>query len=124
MRLTHEHELSASYDEEVLLFRKSAAKYMIDHENDVLRHFVGLSRKVGPLFSWCDNYDILVCTHNRRRDTHCMVIEFMCQPAGEMLQWSAHVGEIPSTLLIFLRLKKFAFGCEESIFSYFAALYL
>ena len=81
---------------------------MADHENDVLQQAIGLSRKVGPLFSWCDNYDLLVCTPNGRRETQCMAIKFMCQPAGDILPGSANVGESPSTPLIILRPKKFA----------------
>ena len=54
---------------------------MVDHENDDLQQVIALSRKVGPLFSWCDNYDILVCTSNRHRNTHCMAIEFMWNSA-------------------------------------------
>ena len=107
VRLTHEHGLSASYDE-VLRLRKSGAKYMADHENDVLQPFIGLSRKVGPLFSWCDNYHLIVCTPNGRRETKCMAIKFMCQPADEILPGSANVGESPSTPLIIPRPKKFA----------------
>ena len=107
MRLTHEHGLSASYDE-VLRFRKSAAKYMADHENDVLQQVIGLSRKVGPLFSWCDNYDLLVCTPNGRREAQCMAIKFMCQPAGDILPGSANVGESHSTPLIIPRPNKLA----------------
>ena len=37
-----------------------------------------------------------------------MGIAFMCQPAGDILPGSAHVGESPSTPLLFPRLKKFA----------------
>ena len=37
-----------------------------------------------------------------------MAIEFMCQPAGDILPGSANVGESPSTPLISPRLKKFA----------------
>ena len=106
VRLTHEHGLSICDD--VLRFRKSAAKYMADHENDVLQQVIGLSRKVGPLFSWCDKYDLLVCTPNGRRETQCMAIKFMCQPAGEISSGSANVGESPSTPLIIPRPKKFA----------------
>ena len=80
---------------------------MAYHENDVVQQATGLSRNVGPLFCWCDNYDLLVCTPNDRRDTHCMAIQFMCQPAGEILPGSDHVAESPSTPLIFPRLKKF-----------------
>ena len=106
MRLTHEHGLSASYDE-VLRFRKSAAKYMADHENDVVQQVTGLSRNVGPLFSWCDNYDILVCTPKGRRETHCMDHRVHVPAAGEILPGSDHVAESPSTPLIFPRFKKF-----------------
>ena len=60
---------------------------MVEHENDVLQQVFCLNRKVGPFFSWCDNYDIVVCKLNGWRETHCM-----CQPAGEILPRSAHVG--------------------------------
>ena len=62
---------------------------------------------MGPLFSWCDNYDIVVCTHNGWRETHC-IIGSMCQPACEILPGSAHVGEFLPIPLLFPRLKKFA----------------
>ena len=107
VRLTHEHGLSASYDE-LLRSRKSAAKCMVDHENDVFQQVIGLSRKVGSLFSWYDNYDIVVCTRIGWRKCDCMGIEFMCQPTGEILPGSAHVGASLSTPLLFPRLKKFA----------------
>ena len=92
----------------LVLSQISAAKCMADHENDVVQQVTGLSRNVVPLFSWCDNYDLLVCTPNGRGETHCMAIEFMCLPAGEILPGSDHVAESPSTPLIFPRLKKFA----------------
>ena len=38
---------------------------MVEHENDVLQQVFGLNRKVGPFFSWCDNYDIDCCVQAR-----------------------------------------------------------
>ena len=81
---------------------------MADHENDVLQQVIGLRIKVGPLSSWCDNYDLLVCTPNGRRETHCIAIDFMCQPTVDILPGSANVGESPSTPLVIPRLQKFA----------------
>ena len=63
VKLLHEHGLVASYDE-VLLFCKSAAKYMCDHKKDVSGQIIGFSKLAGPLSGWCDNYDLLVCTPN------------------------------------------------------------
>ena len=43
---------------------------------------LGLERRIGPIFSWCDNYDLVVFTTNGRRATHAMAIEFTQHPAG------------------------------------------
>ena len=84
VKLLHEHGLVESYDE-VLLFRKSAAKYMCDHKKDVSEQVIGFCKLAGPLSGWCDNYDLLVCTPNGRRETHCLVMEFMCHPSEDNL---------------------------------------
>ena len=83
VKLLHEHGLVASY--EVLLFCKSAAKYMCDHKKDVSEQVIGFSKLTGPLSGWCDNYDLLVCTPNGRRETHCLAMEFMCHPSEDNL---------------------------------------
>ena len=76
----NEHGIVASYDE-VLRFRKSAGKYVCEHSAEY-HQVLGLERRIGPIFSWCDNYDLVVFTTNGRRATHAMAIEFTQHPAG------------------------------------------
>ena len=63
---------------------------------------VGLSRKVGPLFVWCDNYKF---TPNGRRETRCMALQFLCNPSGDILPESVCSEE--TSPLIIPRLQKF-----------------
>ncbi len=69
-----------SYDE-VLRFRKSAAKYVEDNAA-TLHRMMGLTQTVGLIFGWYDNFDLLVSTPNGRRETHAMATEFQMHPAG------------------------------------------
>ena len=103
VKLLHEHGLVASYDE-VLPFRKSAAKYMCDHKKDVSEQESGFSKVAGPLSGWCDSYDLLVCTPNGRRETHCLAMEFMCHPYEDNLTSTSN-DENPPPFII-PRLKK------------------
>ena len=66
----NEHGIVASYDE-VLRFRNSAAKYVCEHSAEY-HQVLGLERRIGPIFSWCDNYDLVVLTTNGRLATHAM----------------------------------------------------
>jgi len=61
-----------TYDE-VMRFRKSAAKHTSVNGRKV-GEAIGLMRRVGPIFDWFDNFDLLVCTLNGRRETHAMAI--------------------------------------------------
>ena len=65
----------------------------------MLQQVVGLSRKVGPLFGWCDNYDLMAFTPNGRREIHRMALQFMCHPSGDFLPGSA-CSEKTSPLII------------------------
>ena len=66
-----------SYDE-VLRFRKSAAKYVGDNAT-TLHRMMGFTQTVGLVFGWYDNFDLLVSTPNGRRETHAMATE--CMPS-------------------------------------------
>ena len=89
--ILNQHGILASYDE-VLRFRKSAAKYASEN-SDVYHRALGLERRMGPIFSWCDNYDLVVFTANGRRATHAMVTELTQHPAaGTVLPASASPG--------------------------------
>ena len=69
-----------SYDE-VLRFRKSAAKYVGDNAA-TLHRMMGFTQTDGLVFGWYDNFDLLVSTPNGRRETHAMATEFQIHPAG------------------------------------------
>ncbi len=66
------------YDE-VLRFRKSAAKYVEDNAT-TLHQMMGLTQTVGLISGWYDNFDLLVSTPNCRRETHAMATEFQMHP--------------------------------------------
>jgi hypothetical protein len=80
IQILHEHGYITSYDE-VLKFRKSAAKYVGDNVTN-LHRMMGLGRNVGIVFGWYDNFDLLVSTPNGRRETHAMSTEFQQHPTG------------------------------------------
>ena len=83
-----------SYDELVRL-RKSAAKFVGDSDrSSILHQAMGLSRRVGPIFGWFDNLDLLVSTPNGRRDAHVMAQEFQQHPSGILETGSAQPGSI------------------------------
>ena len=82
---------------------------------------VGLSRKVGPLFVWCDNYKF---TPNGRRETRCMALQFLCNPSGDILPGSVCSEE--TSPLIIPRLQKFVaakLSLTKYIFSHNVTLY-
>ena len=70
IQILHDHGYCVSYDE-VLWFRKSAAKYVTDNAM-TLHQMMGLSRSVRLVFGWYDNFDLSVSTPNGRRETHVM----------------------------------------------------
>lgn len=80
IKLLHDHGFIVSYDE-VIRFRKSAAKFVGD-KSTVLHQAMGLTRRIGPIFGWFDNLDLLVSTPNGRRETHVMAHEFQQHPSG------------------------------------------
>ena len=72
VKLLNEHGIVTTYDE-VMRFRKSAAKYISGNRGKV-HEVIGLMRRVSPICGWFDNFDLLVCTPNGRRETHAMAI--------------------------------------------------
>ena len=80
IHILYEHGYCISYDE-VLQFRKSAAKYVTDNAM-TLHQMMGLSYTMGHVFGWYDNFDLCVNTPNGRRETHALAIEFQVHPAG------------------------------------------
>ena len=59
---------------------------------------IGLMRRVVPIFGWFDNFDLLVCTPNGRRETHAMAIEFQQHPSGVLECGSAKAGLLKLTI--------------------------
>ena len=53
---------------------------------------MGLSRTVGLIFGWYDNFDLLVSTPNGRCETHAMAAEFQMHPAGIIETGGANLG--------------------------------
>ena len=90
IKILHEHEYTVSYDE-VLRFRKSAAKY-VSNNVETLHRMMGLSWTVGLIFGWYDNFDLLVSTPNGRREIHAMATEFQMHPAGIIETGGANLG--------------------------------
>ncbi|KAH3748409.1 hypothetical protein DPMN_182854 [Dreissena polymorpha] len=67
--------------EDILNFRKSAAKYVSENKA-TLHHMMGLNRRIEPGFGWFDNFDLAISFPNGRRETHAMATEFQVHPAG------------------------------------------
>ena len=101
IRFLHNPGFTVSYDE-VIRFRKSAAKFVGDRSS-ILYQAMGLSLRVGPIFGWFDNLDLLVSTPNGCRDTNVMAQEFQQHPSGILETGSAQPGSmnlvIPCLLL-------------------------
>ena len=57
-----------------------------------LHRVMGLTRTVGIVFGWYDNFDLLVSTPDGRRETHSMATEFQKHPAGIIEADSAQPG--------------------------------
>ena len=61
IKLLHDHGFIVSYDE-VFRLKKSATKLVCDIDrSSILHQAMGLSRRVGPIFGWFDNLDLLQC---------------------------------------------------------------
>ncbi|KAG1674268.1 hypothetical protein GQR58_015168 [Nymphon striatum] len=80
IKTLNEHGITSTYDE-VLRFRKSVAKFVLDNQSDYHKK-LGLSTEIGPIFSWADNYDLYIASPNGMKSTHAMVMEFTQHPAG------------------------------------------
>ena len=94
--MLNEHGIVTTYDE-VRRFRKSAAKY-ISVNGGKVHEAIGLMRRVGPIFCWFDNFDLLVCTPNGRRETRVMAIEFQQHPSSVLECGSAKAGLLNLTI--------------------------
>uniref|UniRef100_UPI00358E0907 uncharacterized protein n=1 Tax=Myxine glutinosa TaxID=7769 RepID=UPI00358E0907 len=90
IKLLHDYGFTVSYDE-VIRFRKSAAKFVGDNTT-LLHQAMGVTRRVGPIFGWFDNFDLQVSTPNGCRETHVMAHEFQMNPAGIIEKGSAELG--------------------------------
>lgn len=110
LKLLHEHGFTTSYDE-ALRFRKSAA-HLLGDNSQVLHQFMGLSRTVGVIFAWFDNFDLQVFTPNGRRSTHVLSHEFQQpHPAGIVEYGRAKPG---TSRLVIPRLSKKATQSKTS----------
>ena len=78
--ILNEHGYTVSYDE-VLRFRKSAAKYVGDNAA-TLHRMMGFTQTVGLVFVCYDNFALLVSTPNGRRETHAMATKVQMHQAG------------------------------------------
>lgn len=74
------HGITSPYDE-VLRFRKSVVKFVLDNQSDYHKK-LGLSTEIGPIFSWADKYDLYIASPSGVKSTHGMVMEFTQHPAG------------------------------------------
>lgn len=90
VKTLNEHGIVTSY-EEVLRFRKSAAKYVSEDPSKYLQ-LAGLEKQVGPIHSWGDNFDLVVFTPNGRRTTHAMATQFVQNPSGILFTGGANPG--------------------------------
>ena len=78
IEILNAHGYTVPYDE-VLRFRKSAAKY-VEGNATTLHQMMGLTQTVGLTFGWYDNFDLLVSTENGHSETHAMATEFQMHP--------------------------------------------
>ena len=80
--------------------RKSEAKYMYVTDNAMTLHQMrGLSRTVGLVFGWYDNFDPSVSATNGRPVTHAIATKFQVHPAGIIQPGTAQLPRL-STLVI------------------------
>ena len=96
VKVLTEHGIVTTYDE-VMRFHKSAAKHTSVNGGKV-HEAIGLMRRVGPIFGWFYNFDLLVCTPNGRRETHAMAIEFQQHPLDIIECGSAKAGLLNLTI--------------------------
>ena len=80
VKTLNEHGITSSHDE-VLMFRKSVAKFVPGNQSDYQKK-LGLSMEMGFIFSWTDNYDVYIASPSRTKTTDAMVMEFTQHPAG------------------------------------------
>ena len=106
--MLNEHGVVITYDE-VMRFRKSAAKH-ISVNGGKVHEAIGLMRRVGTIFGWFDNFDLLVFTPNGRRETHAVAIEYQQHPSGVLECGSAKAGLLNLT---FVSVKSHLFGLES-----------
>ena len=90
IRILHDHGITSSYDE-VLRFRKSAASFVSQNTADYNK-ILGLTTEIGPIFSWCDNYDLWISSPNGMKATHAMVSEFTIHPKQVLGPNNAQIG--------------------------------
>ena len=63
-------------------FRKSAACFVFKNSSDFYKK-LGLTTEIGPIFSWCDNFDLWISSPNGMKTTHAMVSEYTIHPRNE-----------------------------------------
>ena len=78
IRILHEHGITSSYDE-VIRFCKSAARFA-PKNHATYQNLLGLTTEIGPIFAWCNNYDLWISSPNGTKTTHAMVSEFTIHP--------------------------------------------
>ena len=78
IRILHDHGITCSYDG-VLRFRKSVAWYVLQNSSDFYKT-LRLTTDFGPIFSWCDNFDLWISSPNGMKPTHAMVSKFTIHP--------------------------------------------
>ena len=111
IKLLHEHGFVSTYDE-VLRFRKSAARFLGDNA-PILHQLMGLSRSVGIIFAWFDNLDLQVFTPDGRQSTHVLSHEIQQSHPASILEYGrAKPGE--SNLIISRLSKKSAQSVHNS----------
>ena len=105
IQILHEHGYCVSYDE-VLRFRKSAAKYVTDNAV-TLHQMMDLSRTVGLVFGWYDNFDLSFLTPNGRHETHALATEFQIHTSGIIELGTAQLPGISNLVIPRLTAKQY-----------------
>ena len=110
IKLLHEHGFISTYDE-VLRFRKSAARFLGDNA-PILHQFMGLSRSVGIIFAWFDNLDLQVFSPT----VDAVLMSFRMNSSNRILQvfYSMAVQSQGKANLIIPRLSKKAAQSRNS----------
>lgn len=81
--ILHSSGYICSYDE-VLRFRKSAAKVTAEDSNI----YKNVMTPEGLISTWFDNFDLQVFTPNGNRESHCMAVEFIQNSIGNYAELS------------------------------------